>query len=161
MVHSDLEGTHEIVGRESERMSLTRVVDLNGHQVAEKLDYNENFFIQSEPFKMSKPGKEEYAGYNKQGNGFTTHVYRQTVSTFLFPSFFTTEPSSQALVFTPKNYRHAFLLGQASDYFRGKISLNETGGNSSGCLSPPQSEPWRFGARSSFSPYPSQCKNQT
>ncbi|KAH8776186.1 hypothetical protein BGZ57DRAFT_363915 [Hyaloscypha finlandica] len=144
MVHSDLEGTHEIVGRESERMSLTRVVDLNGHQVAEKLDYNENFFIQSEPFKMSKPGKEEYAGYNKQGNGFTTHVYRQT-----------------ALVFTPKNYRHAFLLGQASDYFRGKISLTETGGNSSGCLSPPQSEAWRFGARSSFSPYPSQCKNQT
>lgn len=101
MVHSDLERTHEIVGRESERMSLTRVVDLDGHQVAEKLDYDESFFIQSEPFKMSKESKEEYAGYNKQGNGFTTHVYRQKVSTF-FPSFFTAEPSSQALVLTPR-----------------------------------------------------------
>jgi hypothetical protein len=132
MVHSDLEGTHEIVGRESERMLLTRVVDLDGHQVAEKLDYDESLFIQSETFKMSNPGREEYAKYNKQGNGFTTHVYRQTVRTFFLPSFFMAELSSQALVFTPKNYRHAFLLGQASDYFRSKISLTGTGGNSSG-----------------------------
>ena len=50
------------MGRESERMSLTRVVDLDGHQVAEKLNYDESLFIRSEPFRMSKPGKEEYAG---------------------------------------------------------------------------------------------------
>jgi hypothetical protein len=81
---------------------------------------------------MSNPGREEYAKYNKQGNGFTTQVYRQTVRTFFLPSFFMAKLSSQALVFTPKNYRHAFLLGQASDYFRSKISLTGTGGNSSG-----------------------------
>jgi hypothetical protein len=63
---------------------------------------------------MSNPSREEYAKYNKRGNGFTTHVYRQAVSTFFFPSFFAAEPSSQALVFTPKNYRLAFLLGPAS-----------------------------------------------
>jgi hypothetical protein len=62
MVHSDLETIHEIVERESERMSLTRVVDLDGHQVAEKLNYDKSLFIRSEPFRMSNPGKEEYAG---------------------------------------------------------------------------------------------------
>lgn len=62
MVHSDLETIHEIVERESERISLTRVVDLDGHQVVEKLNYDESLFIRSEPFRMSKPGKEEYAG---------------------------------------------------------------------------------------------------
>jgi hypothetical protein len=67
MVHSDLEGTHEIVGRESERMSLTRVVDLDGHQVAEKLDYDESLFFKVKLSKCQIPaGRSMLSIINKE-----------------------------------------------------------------------------------------------
>jgi len=73
------EKIHPIVGWEYETMSLTKVVDLNGGQVAADLEYDESLFIQDELFKNAKPDGELYERHNHDGRTWTTHFYHRTV----------------------------------------------------------------------------------
>jgi hypothetical protein len=62
----------------SEDITLTRVVDLEGHEVLKDIPIEEQDIVQVRPFKR-KPNKSEYEGYTGNEGASATHWYKDTV----------------------------------------------------------------------------------
>lgn len=73
---------HEITSEIDRQTSLKRVVELDGKLIAEELDFDENLFIQQDPFNNKQPDEEDYSGYTGNEGVSATHFYRRTVSMF-------------------------------------------------------------------------------
>ena len=71
---------HEIIDEIDSAVTLNRVVDLNGSEIATDLDFDQNNFIQSDPFEDLEPDDEDCSGYTGNEGVTTTHFYRRTVS---------------------------------------------------------------------------------
>lgn len=61
-----------------ESITLTRVVDAEGHEVFKDIPIEENDIVQVRPFKR-KPNKSEYEGYTGNERASATHWYKDTV----------------------------------------------------------------------------------
>lgn len=73
------EGCHEIEGKISKTISLSRVSALDGSNVAVDLDFEEEFFIQADPFGDLDRDDEKRSGYTGNKGFTTTHYYQSTV----------------------------------------------------------------------------------
>jgi hypothetical protein len=62
----------------SEDITLTRVVDAEGHEVFKDIPIEEEDIVQVRPFKR-KPNKSEYGGYTGNEGASATHWYKDTV----------------------------------------------------------------------------------
>lgn len=61
-----------------ESITLTRVVDAEGHEVFKDIHIDANDIVQVRPFKR-KPNKSEYEGYTGNEGASATHWYKDTV----------------------------------------------------------------------------------
>jgi hypothetical protein len=77
-------GSHEIVDEIDSGVTLNRVVDLNGSEIATDLDFDQENFIQSDPFEGLEPDDEDCSGYTGNEGVTMTHFYRRTVC---FPEY--------------------------------------------------------------------------
>jgi hypothetical protein len=59
-------------------ITLTRVVDADGHEVFKDIPIEEEDIVQIRPFKR-KPNKSEYEGYTGNKGASATHWYKDTV----------------------------------------------------------------------------------
>jgi hypothetical protein len=59
-------------------ITLTRVVDADGHEVFKDIPIEEEDIVQIRPFKR-KPNKSEYEGYTGNEGASATHWYKDTV----------------------------------------------------------------------------------
>jgi hypothetical protein len=53
---------------------------MNGNLVTEKVNINEEDFLEENPFKDKKPDDEDYSGFTGNEGVSATHWYRDTVS---------------------------------------------------------------------------------
>lgn len=71
--YSDDEGFHAITEEVERSTSLQKVVDLDGTEVDRNLTFDEENFIQSDPFDHEDPDDEDYSGFT--GNeGVSQHT---------------------------------------------------------------------------------------
>jgi hypothetical protein len=71
---------HEIIDEVDRQTSLKSVVLLDGTEVAKDLEFDEDLFIQEDPFGNEAPDDEEYSGYTGNEGVSATHVYNRTAS---------------------------------------------------------------------------------
>jgi hypothetical protein len=71
---------HPIIQDTDRSVTLKRVVQLDGVEVANDLDLDESLFVQNKPFDGQKPDKEEYSGFTGNEGVSATHFYHRTVS---------------------------------------------------------------------------------
>ena len=70
---------HEIEELVDEKLSLRRMVDLEGNVLAHRIRLDEGDIVQEEPFARD-PDKEDYSGYTGNEGVSATHWYNDTVS---------------------------------------------------------------------------------
>ena len=70
---------HEIEEVYEENLALKRMVDLDGHLLAEEVDIKEGDIVQENPFERD-PDDEDYEGYTGNEGSSATHWFRDTVS---------------------------------------------------------------------------------
>ena len=80
--------THEIFEETDRDTYLKRVVDLDGAEIARDLDFDDDRFIQSEPFEKLEPDDEDCSGFTGNEGVNTTHFYHRTVCTYSISSQF-------------------------------------------------------------------------
>ncbi|KUJ09541.1 uncharacterized protein LY89DRAFT_787848 [Mollisia scopiformis] len=84
---------HEIIEEVDRTTTLKRVVELDGLEVAKDLDFNENDFVQDNPFNGMPPDDEDYSGFTGNEGVSATHFYHRTVA-----------------IIVPKSYRMEFFF---------------------------------------------------
>lgn len=70
--HHDLGDVHDAT------LKLTRLADLDGGEIAEDINVNEQMIVQDKPFDR-EPDDEDYEGYMGNWGPTATHVYHDTV----------------------------------------------------------------------------------
>jgi hypothetical protein len=83
---------HEITHQDGSAAFFTRIVCLDGSEVAQKTEFNENLLIQTDAFREGDPDREEYQGPSEDDHkrsyydpsdcnhgATTTHYYQRTV----------------------------------------------------------------------------------
>lgn len=70
---------HEIIDETDRETSLKRVVELDGTEVAQGLEFDEESFIQLAPLEDEDPDDEDYSGFTGNEGVSTTHFYHRTV----------------------------------------------------------------------------------
>lgn len=71
---------HEIIEEVDRTVTLKRVVQLDGIDVAHDLDFDESLFVQNRPLTDQAPDREEdYSGYTGNEGVSATHFYHRTV----------------------------------------------------------------------------------
>jgi len=56
---------------------------LDGTEVEKDLSFDEELFIQADPFENEEPDDEEYSGFTGNEGVSATHFYHRTVSSVL------------------------------------------------------------------------------
>lgn len=77
----DPDNFHEVEEDEycHHKIYLETGIDLDGHQVAEDIDFDEEDFIQSKPFTDVKPYHEWFKGFRGNKSVTARHDYHRTV----------------------------------------------------------------------------------
>ena len=70
---------HEITEVCDTTVSLKKVVQLDGAEVAQDLEFDEKTFIQEDPLKETEPDDEDYSGFTGNEGVSATHFYHRTV----------------------------------------------------------------------------------
>lgn len=78
-------GFHDLIEEYDKQTSLKRIVELDGSEVAQDLEFKEELFIQHEPFKGAEPDDEDYSGFTGNEGVSATHFYHRTVRNFQCP----------------------------------------------------------------------------
>jgi hypothetical protein len=71
---------HEITEECDRSTSLEKVVDLDGTEIDKDLNFDEEYFIQENPFENKAPDAEDYSGFTGNEGVSATHFYHRTVS---------------------------------------------------------------------------------
>lgn len=83
----EVDGYHEIIEEIDKTVTLKRVVQLDGIEVAQDLDFDESLFVQNSPLTDQPPDREEdYSGYTGNEGVSATHFYHRTVRKFCIAS---------------------------------------------------------------------------
>jgi hypothetical protein len=61
---------------------------VNGNLVARELEFEEDGFIQKDPFKDARPNHERFTGYRGNEGVYATHHYYRTVGVLRPQSLF-------------------------------------------------------------------------
>jgi len=72
-------GFHEIVEEVDRKNILERVVDLDGTEVEKGLQFDDEYFVQMDPFEKEEPDDEDYSGFTGNEGVSATHFYHRTV----------------------------------------------------------------------------------
>jgi hypothetical protein len=78
---------HEITNVFEEHLQLTRVVQLDGSELAEDILIKESDIVQRKPFARN-PDEEDYIGYTGNEGDSTTYIYRNTVRCLVLDIYF-------------------------------------------------------------------------
>lgn len=70
---------HEIVEEVDRNNILKRVVDLDGTEVEKELQFDDEHFVQMDPFEKEEPDDEDYSGFTGNEGVSATHFYHRTV----------------------------------------------------------------------------------
>ena len=70
---------HELEDIFEENMMFRRMVDLDGHLLAQDIQIDESNVVQGEPFERD-PDNEDYEGYTGNVGASATHWFRDTAS---------------------------------------------------------------------------------
>lgn len=72
-------GYHEITEEVNRETTLTLVVEQDGTEIAQGLDFDEKHFVQESPFDNVDPDDEDYSGFTGNEGVSATHFYHRTV----------------------------------------------------------------------------------
>ena len=73
---------HEITEKVKRQIILDRIVELDGTEVAKDLEFDEDLFMQEEPFENEERDDEDYSGFTGNEGVSATHFYNRTVRFF-------------------------------------------------------------------------------
>ncbi len=73
-------GFHDILEEIDKTSVLQRIVDLDGTLLTRNLEFDEDNFVQADPFENEPPDDEEYSGFTGNEGVSATHFYNRTAS---------------------------------------------------------------------------------
>jgi hypothetical protein len=76
----DSDCSYHVIGEEFNwATTLTRIVELDGTEIAQNFDFDEKHFVRETPFDDVLPDSEDYSGYTGNEGVSATHFYHRTV----------------------------------------------------------------------------------
>ncbi|KAE9367525.1 hypothetical protein N431DRAFT_348602 [Stipitochalara longipes BDJ] len=106
---------HDIFDESSRQTILKNVVELDGTDIDKDLNFDEERFVQTDPFGNEHPDDEDYAGTYGNGGPCATHFYHRTVFCSLLARLLYLANAPQVALIIPRTYLVKFFLDASKE----------------------------------------------